>query len=57
VINVDVTSAYTTPDFDPGRFQPWAEACTSPGDERTPEEIAAALNPPSPAGAKVPRST
>src|SRR6478736_4381135 len=32
------------PDFDPGRFQPWVEGCQGPGDERTADAVAAALN-------------
>jgi len=28
------------PDFDPGRFQPWVEGCSPPGDERSPAEYA-----------------
>lgn len=32
------------PDFDPGRFQPWVEGYSQPGDERSPEEICRALN-------------
>ena len=31
------------PDFDPGRFQPWVEGYSQPGDERTPEEISRTL--------------
>src|SRR6478609_1588686 len=32
------------PDFDSGRFQPWVEGCKAPGDERTADIVAAALN-------------
>ena len=32
------------PDFDPGRLRPWVEGCTEPGDERSPDEVTAALN-------------
>ncbi len=32
------------PDFDPGRFQPWVEGSSQPGDERSPGEVCRTLN-------------